>query len=62
MTNYTSADAIRVRNRMEADAREQIRLIKSELEAYGNYFYPGEKARLKAILRNYETLISSLEA
>lgn len=54
-------DKARVRNRMADDAHTQVRLLKSEIENYGEYFWPGERQKIRTIIATYEKLIATIE-
>ena len=49
-------DRSRVRQRLGLDCSEWGRLLKSEVENYGEYFSKKELERLKTLLRELKTL------
>ena len=49
-------DRSRVRMRMGLDMGEQIRMLKSELEAYGDYFSEAEQEQIKALIQGMRLL------
>lgn len=49
-------DRSRVRTRMGLDMSEQLRLLKSEVETYGDYFSEGEREQIKALIQGMRLL------